>query len=281
MKDFIESKYVHEMAQTTNNLYRHGWDERNGGNVSLRLTKEEVSQYAGTDKVLRNIPIAFDASELAGKYYLVTGTGRYFKNIIEFPERDLGLIRITDEGNSVDLMWGFNDGGEPTSEFPSHLMSHIERLKQDPNQRVIMHCHPTNLVAMSFTNPLNSKHFSRTLWKMHPESIVVFPEGVAVIPYMCPGTNEIGRATSEQMKNFRVVVWPHHGVFAAGESLDETYGLVETVEKSALIYTTIQSQGGKILQSITDKDLHDLCKRFNLKPNKEFLKPEKVTVGAK
>ncbi len=34
MTKFIDSKYVKEMKQTTMNLYEHGWDERNGGNVS-------------------------------------------------------------------------------------------------------------------------------------------------------------------------------------------------------------------------------------------------------
>ncbi|MFK5261360.1 class II aldolase/adducin family protein, partial [Lactiplantibacillus plantarum] len=85
------------------------------------------------------------------------------------------------------------------SEFPSHLMTHIQRLKQDPNQRVVMHCHPTNLVAMSFTLPLEEKLFSRILWKMQAESIVVFPEGIGVLPYMTPGTNEIGQATAQKM----------------------------------------------------------------------------------
>jgi len=274
MNRFIDSSFVNEMRETTNNLYRHGWDERNGGNISLRINAVDINKFDDTKKVLRNIPIQFDASELSGKYFLVTGTGRYFKNVISYPERDMGLVRITDEGNSVDLMWGFNDGGEPTSEFPAHLMSHIERLKKYPEQRVIIHCHPTNLIAMSFTVPLSSKDFSQILWKMHPESVVVFPEGIGVIPYMCPGTNEIGEKTADAMKNYRVILWPHHGVFAAGKSLDETYGLIETVEKSALIYTTIQLQGGKILQSITDKDLHNLCNRFNLKPNIKFLSSE-------
>ncbi|MBZ5943244.1 rhamnulose-1-phosphate aldolase, partial [Weissella cibaria] len=149
-----------------------------------------------------------------------------------------GLIKINAEGNSVDIVWGFDDGGEPTSEFPAHLMSHIERLKKDPEQRVIMHCHPTNLVAMTFTLPLSSKVLSRTLWQKHPESIVVCPEGIGVIPYMGPGTTAIGEKTAETMKDYHVVVGPHHGVFAAGDSLDETFGLVETIEKSALVYTT-------------------------------------------
>lgn len=268
---FIDSQYVKEMKQTTMNLYQHGWDERNGGNVSLRLTTEEVRAFSDVTETLRTVAIDFDASELAGKYYLVTGTGRYFKNITEYPERDMGLIQINPDGQSVAIKWGFNDGGQPTSEFPAHLMSHLARLKQDPEQRVIMHCHPTNLIAMTFTLPLSEKLLSRTLWQMHPESIVVFPEGVGVIPYMCPGTTAIGEATATKMADHHVVVWPHHGVFAAGDSLDETYGLVETVEKSALVYTAIQAQGGQVFQKITDQDFRDLAQRFGLSLREEYL----------
>ena len=108
---FIDSKFVKKMCEITNGSYQHGWDERNGGNVSLRLTQEEVDQFDNLKDVIRNIPIKFDASALAGQYFLVTGTGRYFRNVPNYPERDTGLVRITEEGNSVDLLWGFNDGG--------------------------------------------------------------------------------------------------------------------------------------------------------------------------
>ena len=74
MTKFIDSKYVKEMKQTTANLYQHGWDERNGGNVSLRLTQDEVKEFEDTDKTLRTVKIKFNASALAGKYYLVSGS---------------------------------------------------------------------------------------------------------------------------------------------------------------------------------------------------------------
>ncbi|ERL64762.1 rhamnulose-1-phosphate aldolase [Schleiferilactobacillus shenzhenensis] len=268
---FVDSPYVTQMRKTTWNLYSHGWDERNGGNVSYRLTADEIKMYGDVHSVLRNIPIKFDASALKGDYFLVTGTGRYFKNVTDFPQRDLGLVRIADDGKSVDLVWGFNDGGQPTSEFPAHLMTHIQRLQHDANQRIVMHCHPTNLVAMTFTLPWNEKLFSRILWKMQAESIVVFPEGVGVLPYMTPGTNEIGAATAKKMGAYRVVLWPLHGVFGAGDSIDEVYGLIETVEKAATIYTAIKSQGGQFVNEITDDDLHKLAARFDLTPNKDFI----------
>ncbi|MCO5530990.1 rhamnulose-1-phosphate aldolase, partial [Enterococcus faecium] len=32
--DILQAPYVKEMIETTSNLYRLGWDERNGGNIS-------------------------------------------------------------------------------------------------------------------------------------------------------------------------------------------------------------------------------------------------------
>lgn len=276
---FINSPYVEQMRKITNGLYTHGWDERNGGNVSYRLLESEIKPYADTGKVLRNESIDFDASEIAGQYYLVTGTGRYFKNVIDNPEGDTGLVQIAKDGHSVDILWGYNDGAQPTSEFPAHLMTHINRQHADSNQRVVMHCHPTNLIAMSFTVPLDEKTMTRILWKMQAESVVVFPEGLGIIPYMTPGTNQIGEATADKMKEFRLVLWPQHGVFAAGDSMDETFGLIETVEKAALIYTTVQSQGGKFIQEISDADLENLTHRFGIKPNPDFIMGKSLVSG--
>lgn len=53
---------------------------------------------------------------------------------------------------------------------------------------------------------------------------------------MLCGTAEIGKATAEKMKSFRLVVWAMHGIYGAGKTLDETFGLIETVEKAAQIY---------------------------------------------
>lgn len=271
MTKFVASPYVKELSKITFRLYDHGWDERNGGNVSYRLTEEEVGPYEDTHTVLRTIPIDFDGKDLAGMYFLVTGTGRYFKNIIDFPERDAGLVRIADDGKSVDLLWGFNDGGRPTSEFPTHLMGHKTRLKQNKNQCVIMHCHPTNLIAMTFTHKLDEREITRILWKMQTESLVVFPEGVGIIPWMVPGTTTIGEATAAKLESFGSVIWPQHGLFASGSSLDEAFGLIETIEKAAQIWSIIQQHGGKIEQIITDKQLSDLAKAFHVTPREGYL----------
>lgn len=269
-KDILKAPFLQEMMKTTANLYRLGWDERNGGNISYLLEEEEVATYLNINDIKRTVPMIFDGSPLAGKYFIVTGSGKYFKNVIDNPAENLGIIRITEDGRSLDILWGLEDGGVPTSELPSHLMSHIERLKVDPDHRVIMHCHATNLIGMTFTHSLDENAFTKTLWQMCTECIVVFPEGIGIIPWMVPGTDSIGGATAEKMKDVRSVIWPHHGVFGAGTTMDETFGLIETAEKAAEVYTIVCAQGG-VKQTITDQQLQDLADAFNVVPKQGIL----------
>lgn len=270
MKDIMNAPFLVEMVRTTTNMYHHGWDERNGGNVSLLLEESEIAEYVDTQAVIRTIPLNFHAEELAGKYFLVTGTGKYFKNVQYDPEKNLGLIRIAPDGENAELLWGYSDGGKFTSELPAHLMSHMERLKGNPANRVVMHCHPANLLAMTYVHDLNERAFTRTLWQMCTECIVVFPDGVNVLPWMLCGTNEIGKATAEKMRTARLVVWAQHGIYGAGADLDETFGLIETAEKAAEIYMKIAHL--PLVNTITDEQLHQLEAHFGVIAREGYLR---------
>lgn len=262
-------KFVKEFAATAANMYRLGWDERNGGNISYLIPEEVVAEYFDLTQVRRTIPLGFDAHELIGKYFLVTGTGRYFKNVEGDPEANCGLFRIAKDGVTAELLWGYSDGGKFTSELPAHLMSHMVRLKVDPENRVVMHCHPTDLLAMTYVHELDTKKFTHTLWQMSTECIVVFPDGVEVLPWMLCGTNEIGKATAEKMHEARVVIWAMHGIYGAGKTLDETFGLIETVEKAAQIYMLTAHLPRK--NTITDAQLKELAEYFGVDYRKGIL----------
>ena len=269
MKDILTAPFVVEMIRTTTNMYNHGWDERNGGNISLLLDESEVKAYLDLSAVIRSIPTGFSAPELDGKFFLVTGTGKYFKNVQYAPEVNLGLVRITDGGETAELLWGFADGGKFTSEFPAHMMSHVARLKVDAANRVVMHCHPANLLAMTYVHTLDEREFTRTLWQMCTECIVVFPDGVNVLPWMLCGTNEIGEATAEKMRTARLVVGSLHGIYGAGKDLDETFGLIETAEKAAEIYMKIAHLPR--VNTITDEQMHQLEARFGVRGREGYL----------
>lgn len=269
MKEIVTAPFVVEMEKTTANMYRMGWDERNGGNISCLLDEAEAAEYLDLNHVIRTIPMGFDATALIGKILIVTGTGKYFKNVAGAPETNLGIIRIAEDGRTAELLWGYKDGGTFTSELPAHLMSHIQRLEVNPNNRVIMHCHPTNLLAMTFVHPLDEREFTRTLWQMCSECIMVFPDGVNVLPWMLCGTNEIGEATAEKMKTARLVVWAQHGLYGAGADLDETFGLIETAEKAAEVYLKIAHLPR--LNTITDEQLHQIEGRYGVTARAGYL----------
>ncbi len=275
MKNITDAPFLKEMCLTAANMYRLGWDERNGGNISYMLDENTVSEYHDIRDVKRVVPIMgvneanFDITPLAGKYFIVTGTGKYFKNTSSDPENNLGIVRIPEKGRNLEILWGFNDGGRPTSEFPSHMMSHIARLKKDPKNRVVIHSHPTNLLAMNYVHELDEKKFTHTLWEMSTESIVVFPEGIGILPWMLCGTDAIGRATAKKMEEFRLVIWAMHGIYGAGRDLDETFGLIETVEKAAGIYMLTAHLPR--INTIKDEDMVKLAEFFGVDYRKDFL----------
>lgn len=269
MQRFLNAPIVQEFIRTMENMYAHGWDEKNGGNLSLLLEREQLAACLAPERVLRRMETGFACPELDGRSFLITGTGKCFKNVRYRPQEDLGVIRLTDGGKTAELLWGFADGGSFTSELPAHLMSHRARLQADSAHRVVLHCHPDALIAMTHVHPAGEREFTRTLWKMCTEAIIAFPEGAAVLPWMLCGTREIGEATAAKMASFRLVVWALHGVYGAGSSLDDAFGLVETADKAAGIYLKIASlpHGG----GIADEGLRALARRFSLPVRSDWL----------
>ena len=43
MKNILESPIITEICDMTANMYRLGWDERNGGNISWLLDEQELA----------------------------------------------------------------------------------------------------------------------------------------------------------------------------------------------------------------------------------------------
>lgn len=269
MDNILNAPFVQDMCKTTANMYRLGWDERNGGNISLLLDESEVSRYLDISLMIREIPLSFDASWAVGKYFLVTGTGKYFKNVESDPETNLGIIRISKDGTKAELLWGFKDGGSFTSELPSHLLSHEARLKVEPDNRVIMHCHPTNIIAMTFIHNLDEREFTRSLWRMITECMMVFPDGVGVLPWQLCGTNEIGIDTAKKMEYVRLVIWANHGIYGAGKTLDDAFGLIETVEKAAQLY--MMTSHLPRINTITDSQLRQIANKFSPVYREDYL----------
>ena len=209
---------------------------------------------------------------LAGEYFLVTGSGKYFRNVTIKPEDSFCIIELDELGENYRILWGLVNGGRPTSELPSHLMNHeVKVIATNGRHRVIYHAHPANTIALTFVLPLTDAAFTRELWEMATECPVVFPDGVGVVPWMVPGGRDIAVATSELMKKYDVAIWAHHGMFCSGEDFYLTFGLMHTVEKSAEILVKVLSMTNAKRQTIQPDDFRHLAKDFNVTLPEEFL----------
>ncbi|MBQ2990692.1 MAG: rhamnulose-1-phosphate aldolase [Clostridia bacterium] len=254
--------------------WKQGWHERNGGNVTYRLTEAEVEEMRPyfDEKPREWVNMGVTGANLAGEYFISTGSGKFFRNVILDPEDSLCVVEINEAGDSYRIVWGLQNGGRPTSEFPSHFMNHSVRAEATGGQcRVIYHAHPANVIALTYVLPLTDRDFSRVLWKSATECPVVFPGGVGVVPWMVPGGAEIALATCEKMKEYEAAIWAHHGLFASGPDFDTTFGLMHTIEKSAQIYVLAMSCGMGIRQTIEDDELRAIAAEFKVKLREEFL----------
>lgn len=266
-------KFVKEFTKITSDAWLKGWHERNGGNITYRLTADDVKEIENfVDESGEYKAIGVKVSNLANEYFLVTGSGKFLRNVSIDLASNVGIVKVDEKGENYKVVWGLINGARPTSELPSHLMSHSVKFEAtNGKHRVIIHSHATNVIALTFVLPLDGATFTRELWEMATECPVVFPDGVGIVPWMVPGGADIALATSELMKKHDVVIWAHHGVFCSGEDLDLTFGLMDTVEKSAEILVKVLAMGGK-KQTITPENFRDLARDFKVTLSEDYLK---------
>ena len=256
-------------ARLCDDGWQQGWHERNGGNLSYRMSDEDVAQCAEMLDGARTYPLPKPIKEVAGTYFMVTGTGRYMRNVKSDPQHSFGIIKLDEKGSSYQILWGLVDG-KPTSELPTHLQNHAVRYQATGGKcRVIYHAHPANITALTYTIKPDARTLTRILWQSETECAVVFPEGIGIVPWMVPGGTEIAEATARLIKDYPAVVWSYHGAFASGSTFDEAFGLMHTIEKAAEIYLKAKSVG--IVNTITDENLHVLASAFGVHLNPAFL----------
>ena len=270
----LDISIVKKYIRMADDGWHQGWHERNGGNLTYRLTDAEVTEmtpfFDAESRPWVNMGVT--GENLAGSYFLSTGSGKFFRNVITDPEDSICVVEINDKGDSYRIRWGLVNGGKPTSEFPSHYMNHCVRAKATNGEhRVIYHAHPANIIAMTFVLPLTDRDFSRALWKSATECPVVFPGGVGVVPWMVPGGADIALATCKKMEEFDAAVWAHHGLFASGPDFDITFGLMHTIEKAAEIWVLQRSTGLPELQTIQDDELRAIARDFKVNLREDFL----------
>ncbi|MCP4176618.1 MAG: rhamnulose-1-phosphate aldolase [bacterium] len=267
---------IENIIRTTKDMWTKGWNEKNGGNISLRIDNDELSLYIDFGEYIRSFELDTPIPKLAHQNFMVTGTGKYFRDIEAHPEDALGLIRISSDGKKCHLLWGFADGCGPTRDLTSHLDSHLLRQElTKKNDRAVIHCHTPNLIALSAMVDLDTATLTRALWETTSEASIYLPHGIGYLPWMLIGSNEIGDATSKLMRIHPIVLWAHHGVFAAGKSIDQAFGTIEAAEKAAEILVKIIGRK-KIKNYIKAENIITQAKYYNIDLYKPALDIDEV-----
>ena len=175
MNSILDLKFVKYFIDTCHQSWLKGWNERNGGNMSYRMKPEEAAEcekffsYDNPEK-----PIGLSVPNLSGECFMVTGSGKYYKNILREPENNICIVKLDEKGENYRIVWGLKEGGVPTSELPTHLLNHsIKKELTNGEYRVIMHAHPANIVALTFLLPLEDKVFTREIWEMITECPII------------------------------------------------------------------------------------------------------------
>jgi rhamnulose-1-phosphate aldolase len=247
MKSIIDnrpqlSKDINEVAEVAGYLWQKGWAERNGGNITVNITRWVDEEIKSMPAISDNISLGRTMPNLRGTYFFCKGTNRRMRDVARWPMENASVIRISDDCAHYEII--ADKPVKPTSELASHLSIHNYLIGKGSTYKAVLHTHPIDLVAMTH-NPafLEKDKLTYLLWSMIPETRAFCPRGLGIIPYQMPGSFALADATIHELDDYDVVMWEKHGVVAVGENIMEAFDMVDTLSKSAQIYLTAKSMG--------------------------------------
>jgi rhamnulose-1-phosphate aldolase len=170
--------------------------------------------------LVETIELPEAAPELAGGTFIVTGSGRRLREIIDEPAANLACV-VVDEGGQTGRLFTSPRKlyTRLTSEFNSHLAVHHDQVvRSGTNFHAVVHAQPRHLTYLSHIPRYQYEpYLNRHLLRWQPELIVQLPEGIGHVPFLVPGSGELMAATLESLRQHRIVIWGKHGVMARSD----------------------------------------------------------------
>ncbi len=257
---------LQEMGEVGKKLSEIGAAEGAAGNISLCVRQPlDVSAFF-PEMTMVDLPVP--APDLVGANLIVTGSGRRLREIADAPSANLACIVVLD-GGLQGMMFTSPDAQfkRVTSEFNSHLAIHQDQMRlRQIGLHAVVHAQPRHLTFLSHIPKYQDGGYLNTrLLRWQPETIMNFPEGIGVLPFLLPGSQELMRETMLSMREHHLVLWSQHGVIArADESLLHALDLVEYVETAAQ-YEALNLYTGEPGRGIEPRHLRAIAEIWNVK----------------
>jgi rhamnulose-1-phosphate aldolase len=264
---YPEINYLLEMmGEAGRRLSEIGACEGAAGNISicLRWPIEPHTRFP----LVSELVLPQSVPELAGATFLVSGSGRRLREIINNPTANVGCIVVDPDGSTGKLYTAYDHSFERvTSEFNSHLAVHYDQIiASGTNFHAIIHAQPMHLTYLSQVPRYQDEHYLNThLLRWQPETIINLPEGLGFIPFRIPSSPQLMEGNVQALRNHRIVVWAKHGVMARSDvSVKHAADLVEYAETAAK-YEYLNLSVGEIGEGLSVDDVRGICQTFKIK----------------
>jgi rhamnulose-1-phosphate aldolase len=259
---------LHMMGEAGRHLAEIEASEGAAGNISVCLRWHV--ELRNLFPVIGEIELPQPVPELAGAIFLVSGSGRRLREIIDEPTASIAGIVVNEDGKTGRLYTSpYRRFERVTSEFNSHLAVHYDQIcKSNTNFHAVIHAQPVHLTYLShIPRYQNAQYLNTHLLRWQPETIINLPEGIGFIPFKLPGSPELMASNVEALRQHRIVIWAKHGVMARSDiSVKRAADRVEYAETAAK-YEYLNLCDGEIGEGLSLEEIREICTAFNVKQN--------------
>jgi L-fuculose-phosphate aldolase len=137
----------------------------------------------------------------------------------------------------------------------SEVLLHLTIMKQRPDVRAVVHCHPPHATAFAVAREAIPQC-------VLPE-IEVFMGEVPLAPYETPGGQKFADTVTPFLKATNTIILTNHGTVSFGQNLEEAYWKTEILDAYCRILILSKQLGGiTYLNERESRELLDLKKRL-------------------
>jgi rhamnulose-1-phosphate aldolase len=255
-----------EMGDVGKHLSEIGAAEAAAGNISICVRDTvEIREYFPQMSII-DLPVP--APNLVGATIFASGSGRRLRDIADAPTANLAAIIVDDGGRTGRMYTSVNCPFQRvTSEFNSHLAVHNDQMCLRPVKlHAIIHAQPKHLTFLSHRAQYQNEYYLNThLLRWQPETILNFPEGIGVLPFILLGSPELMMQSMISLRQHQMVVWSQHGVMTrADDSILHALDLIEYAETAAQ-YEVLNLSTGEASAGLSPENVRAVADSWNVK----------------
>ena len=246
-------------------LSEMGASEGAGGNLSICLLGPVLPHLEFTQVETVALPLCVPA--LVEATLVVTGSGTRSRDIARNPGACLAILEVQPGGEQALMRYSpSRTFARVTSEFNSHLGVHLDQVQRAGiGYHAVVHAQPRKLTYLSHLSEYqNEEYVNRRLFRWQPETVLNLPEGISIVPFKVPSSDDLMRANVQSLRERRAAIWAKHGVMTrSSHSIAAAVDLIDYLEVAAE-YECLDLSLGQRTQGLDESELASVCAQYGV-----------------